>query len=493
MFSPRCRLRIFILGSPGRPYDDARDTLFLRIDRTADDSLRGVYSGYTIRLTPGTDPTADGWSQGISTEHTYPQSMGAQEGDAEADMHHLFPVRQAVNSSRSNNPYAEIPDAEADSWWHRNRKLLAMPTSNIDEHSESGDGRFEPRENHKGDAARAVFYFKLIHRWVANEVFFEEQQQTLLGWHRKDPPTASERTRSREIAAYQGNINPFIEDTSLVRRAFFEEDRGVPAVVTYSFDRNDTCPTSDDGPDTQSGHLTFSNVTRQGIRCETGEGAFNSNRWDAGDYVQFSAEPTGGYQIVFSDQDSLSFLARRSGSGPTGFRLTYQIGSGEAHVVQTWNVGEEDTEMHVYGARSPMLTTSEEVSFRIEAIASASHWAGTLRFDDLRIELSAQRDPTSTPITETPRDLPPEYTLFPSYPNPFSSSTPVPFTLPEPAHVRITLHETDMEQVRVVVDEQLPAGRHTVRLEAGGLASGTYIIRMQTNQYIGTRPVVLVE
>lgn len=141
-------------------YDRARDTLFLRID-SENGELRGVYTGFTITLTPGEDPTPDAFSKGINTEHTWPQSMGADEEPAKSDMHHLFPAKDDVNSSRSNHPYDEIPDPDTDTWYWTDQPSTSIPASNIDEWSEKDnenpnigfDGRFEPREDHKGDAA----------------------------------------------------------------------------------------------------------------------------------------------------------------------------------------------------------------------------------------------------------------------------------------------------------------------------------------------------
>ena len=57
-------------------YDRARDVIF-QWEQDYTGGLRCVYTGYTITLTPGADPSADAYAQGISTEHTWPQSRGA--------------------------------------------------------------------------------------------------------------------------------------------------------------------------------------------------------------------------------------------------------------------------------------------------------------------------------------------------------------------------------------------------------------------------------
>jgi hypothetical protein len=98
-------------------YTDARDVLYGTIDLKDDNQLSGVYTGYTITLDTTQDPSTNAYEQGINCEHTFPQSMGASEEPQKSDMHHLFPCKSNVNSSRGNDPYAEIDDEDTDTWY----------------------------------------------------------------------------------------------------------------------------------------------------------------------------------------------------------------------------------------------------------------------------------------------------------------------------------------------------------------------------------------
>lgn len=212
-------------------YDKARDTLFAKI-YSINDSLRGVYTGYTIYLDPTQDPTTYAYNQNIDTEHTYPRSKGAT-GQAESDMHHLYPTRTFANSARGNNPFADIPDMDTDKWFRRDVILYTIPSMFIDEYSESDDDNllFEPREDHKGNAARAVFYFYTMYKQQADNAdpqFFSIQKNTLYQWHLADQVDSLEVIRNNKIALYQGGKqNPFILDSSLVRRAYFENPQSI--------------------------------------------------------------------------------------------------------------------------------------------------------------------------------------------------------------------------------------------------------------------------
>lgn len=209
-------------------YANARDTLYAKILAVDDDSLRCIYSGHTLWLDPAQDPTQyiyqNGGTNGMNTEHSYPQSKGAADGNARSDMHHLYPTRIQVNEARGDAPYAEIPDAQTQKWFIGNQVLTSIPTANIDDYSEFRTGFFEPRESVKGNVARSIFYFYTMYRAQANAAdpnFFELQRPTLCQWANQDPADSSELRKTWRIAAYQdGKPNPFVLDCSLASRSW---------------------------------------------------------------------------------------------------------------------------------------------------------------------------------------------------------------------------------------------------------------------------------
>ena len=206
-------------------YDDARDTLF-GVIYNVNYSVRAVYTGYTIYLNPNQDPSDAAYAQDVNTEHTWPQSKGAT-GMARSDMHHLCPTRVNVNSDRGNDPFAEIPDNDTDRWYRLTEVRSTIPTQHIDEYSEKDfdASQFEPREDHKGNVARAMFYFYTMYKAQADAAdpnFFPLQKNTLRSWHHLDPADSLEIVRTQLIANYQdGKPNPFVLDSTLVDRAYF--------------------------------------------------------------------------------------------------------------------------------------------------------------------------------------------------------------------------------------------------------------------------------
>ena len=82
---------------------------------------------------------------------------------------------------------------------------------------------FEPREAHKGNAARAMFYCAAIYPdRVTDWDWFDSQLGTLRDWHRLDPADEREFERTLRIGNIQGNLNPFVVDPTLVERVFGE-------------------------------------------------------------------------------------------------------------------------------------------------------------------------------------------------------------------------------------------------------------------------------
>ena len=205
-------------------YTDARDTLYLRVDRI-NGLVKGIYTNYAISLPlNGVDPSTYLYENGINCEHIWPQSMYEGSEPQKSDMHALRPCKDNVNSARANKPYNEIVDQQTTTWYWQSNQTSNIPSTNINEYSENHGNYFEPREDRKGDIARTIFYFYTMYSEVADNNFFEYQKEILKTWHEQDPVENQEVLRTWQIANYQQNKpNPFILDETLVQRAYFYE------------------------------------------------------------------------------------------------------------------------------------------------------------------------------------------------------------------------------------------------------------------------------
>jgi len=201
-----------------------RDTLYGKV-HFHDDSVRCVYTGLAKYLDLTEDPSTflfqDGGNSDLNLEHCYPQAKGAGFGNARGDMHHLFPTRVPVNTARGNDAFMEIEDSETEEWFYKEETLESPPTSMRDSYSEDIPEGFEPREDFKGNVARAYFYFYTMYRDQADSEdpdYFDLQVETLCDWHEADPVDSLEWVRTFLIANYQEDKpNPFVLDCRLAR------------------------------------------------------------------------------------------------------------------------------------------------------------------------------------------------------------------------------------------------------------------------------------
>lgn len=215
-------------------YGAARDSMYSKVYRDDQGYVTCYYTGYSIFLPENTDPSTflyrGGDDNGITAEHIYPQSKGAGEGNARSDMHSLVPAIWRANEARSNYPFGEVEDTETDRWFVDDSEERNIPHADIDSYSERLNGGwgnlgvFEPREQVKGDVARAVFYFFTMYQseaLAADPDYFEGMRETLLQWHEQDPVDELEKILNERKAVFQRDkLNPFILDCTLASRVY---------------------------------------------------------------------------------------------------------------------------------------------------------------------------------------------------------------------------------------------------------------------------------
>ena len=187
-------------------YSNARRRMYNYIDNH-NNQIEGVYGGYKVNWNYGGSGT-NPWP--INCEHTVPQSFFGSSEPMKSDIHHLFPTYNSWNSKRSNFKFNDIADNVTTDWMILDQSQGSIPTSNIDGYSEHAGAVFEPREEHKGNVARAVFYFYTVYPTQAGSITDVAAIEKLLEWHVADPVDQDEIDRNNAIHQYQGNYNPYI-------------------------------------------------------------------------------------------------------------------------------------------------------------------------------------------------------------------------------------------------------------------------------------------
>ncbi|MFA6467648.1 MAG: ice-binding family protein [Bacteroidota bacterium] len=91
--------------------------------------------------------------------------------------------------------------------------------------------------------------------------------------------------------------------------------------------------------------------------------------------------------------------------------------------------------------------------------------------------------------------VPDGFTLSQNYPNPFNPSTTIEYSIGAAAQVSLMVYSILGEEVATLVNNRQQAGVYTVRFTAdvNNLASGIYFYRLQADQFISTKKLVLMK
>lgn len=98
-----------------------------------------------------------------------------------------------------------------------------------------------------------------------------------------------------------------------------------------------------------------------------------------------------------------------------------------------------------------------------------------------------------TDISDDQLGIPTEYGLSQNYPNPFNPTTTIKYSVPEPAKVRIQIFNMLGQSIKILVNEEQAAGFYSFEFNASSLASGVYIYRMISNNYVETKKLMLLK
>jgi hypothetical protein len=96
-------------------------------------------------------------------------------------------------------------------------------------------------------------------------------------------------------------------------------------------------------------------------------------------------------------------------------------------------------------------------------------------------------------VTAPGATLPTRFELVSTAPNPFHRVLAVDFDLPRVTTVKLELFDISGRRVRSVVEPSAPAGRVRRMLDAGGLPSGVYVLRVQAGAEARSRRVVMLK
>lgn len=86
-----------------------------------------------------------------------------------------------------------------------------------------------------------------------------------------------------------------------------------------------------------------------------------------------------------------------------------------------------------------------------------------------------------------------EYNLVQNYPNPFNPSTIIKYQIPKAGNVKLIVYDILGREVAKLIDEFQNDGRYEVKFDASNLSSGIYIYRLEANDFVDSKKMMLVK
>ena len=90
-------------------------------------------------------------------------------------------------------------------------------------------------------------------------------------------------------------------------------------------------------------------------------------------------------------------------------------------------------------------------------------------------------------------EIPKEFRLYNSYPNPFNPSTIIKFDIPKPSFVKLIAYDILGREINTLVTEKLNAGRYEVNWDGSDYPSGVYFYRLVTDKYVDVKKMLMIK
>jgi deoxyribonuclease-1 len=196
--SSQCGSNCYSHSSVG--YTQARIIMFGEMDKKVDrdgNYVLDVYCGKKFYFKDARQ------ASNMHTEvNIEPQSKFTGKFDKnmqKSDMHHLFLTDSDANNRRANHEFGDTAGVHDE---------LNVDDCEISQMAHiKGDMKFTPPKGHKGNVARALFYFSVRYQLPLNK----DQEAAMRKWHKDEPVDAEERARHEAVAKHQKVRNPFID------------------------------------------------------------------------------------------------------------------------------------------------------------------------------------------------------------------------------------------------------------------------------------------
>ena len=89
--------------------------------------------------------------------------------------------------------------------------------------------------------------------------------------------------------------------------------------------------------------------------------------------------------------------------------------------------------------------------------------------------------------------VPDEFVLSQNYPNPFNPETKIAYSIPVKGHVSLKIYNSIGKEVASLVNRSQNSGNYEVRFDGASLNSGVYFYKIQVNDFVQTKKMILLK
>ena len=413
-------------------YNLARDKMFMEIDNqrvngqgATVNTLECVYTGrLAVGYTSRTD--AQSTTYNFNTEHTWPQSNFSEAEPMKSDLYHLYPTDVTANSMRANYPFGNV--VSNITWQNAGSKL---GTNNL------GQIVFEPRDVHKGNVSRSMFYFITCYPINYGGFFTQTQENVFRQWNKLDPVDLAESNRNNAIAALQLKRNPFIDHPEFVERI-------------YSFATNNTRP-------------TFAKLNALPFKINFDSVVINN----------FAAR-----QVYITNEGNAQLVIDSITISDANFMMDKNFFS-----------------VPPFSVKKILLQFNPEMIKSYHAVVTVYSNVGTKTINITGIGKD------NTVNVNDKKILPLSFSLEQNYPNPFNPSTKIIWQSPVSGWQTLKVYDLLGREVATLIDEYKQAGKYEIEFnltqfgskDFSAITSGVYFYQLRAGDFIQSRKMILMK
>jgi hypothetical protein len=131
-------------------------------------------------------------------------------------------------------------------------------------------------------------------------------------------------------------------------------------------------------------------------------------------------------------------------------------------------------------------------SYYCDAKRPSDSWLHTYIWSGIVARMLIDLSNVSGVITRD-NQTPVQFELYQNYPNPFNLSTTIKFSLIKEGKVTLRVFDVIGREVKILLNEEKPAGETTIVFNAKNLVSGMYFYTIQSGDFRQTKKMILLK